>query len=394
MKYPKLMSLAALSILTLFIFVACTAAPETSSSLEGPTLTESSAGNEPESVTSAAPEGTTAQADGSSADTANASESNTLLGNFTATTIDGQEVTQDIFKDQPLTMLNIWATYCGPCLNEMPDLGDLHREYQEKGFQIVGIPIDVFGNNNEISQSQVDLAKEVIDKTGANYTNILPSADLIAAGVTSVQAVPTTIFLDQNGNPVGDDVYLGSRSKSEWESIINELLAEVENREAASVDGEIPDVPTSAMATKSFSFSNFATSDIDGNPVTSDILEGDLFSNRTLALIWNPEWEGSKEALEKLRDYMSEYDNIRGIGFVMGLDETNAQKAKALSDEAGGDILQLAPIEGLDDYISTQQPQVIVLSTWGTIYGTPFPASQSLEEWDRSVQGATMCCRV
>ena len=51
------------------------------------------------------------------------------FSNFTAITLDGETVTQDIFQDHDLTMINIWATFCGPCLSEMPDLGEIHEEY-------------------------------------------------------------------------------------------------------------------------------------------------------------------------------------------------------------------------------------------------------------------------
>ena len=44
---------------------------------------------------------------------------------FTAKTVEGEEITSDIFADSRLTMMNIWATYCNPCLQEMPDLGEI-----------------------------------------------------------------------------------------------------------------------------------------------------------------------------------------------------------------------------------------------------------------------------
>ena len=46
-----------------------------------------------------------------------------VFGSFTAQTLDGTEVTQDIFKETDLTMVNIWGTFCGPCIREMPELG-------------------------------------------------------------------------------------------------------------------------------------------------------------------------------------------------------------------------------------------------------------------------------
>ena len=57
-----------------------------------------------------------------------------LFGHFDAKTLDGEEVTEEIFANADLTMVNIWGTFCGPCIEEMPYLGEISREYEEKGF--------------------------------------------------------------------------------------------------------------------------------------------------------------------------------------------------------------------------------------------------------------------
>lgn len=150
----------------------------------------------------------------------------TSFGKFTAADLNGNEVTQDMFADYDLTMINIWATFCGPCINEMPHLGELAAEYKEKGVQIVGIVVDVLDNTGAISASQVDLAKEIVQQTGANYTHLLPSDDLIQVKLRYVSAVPETVFVDKNGDIVGDPL-VGSRSKDDWKSVIDNYLEEV-----------------------------------------------------------------------------------------------------------------------------------------------------------------------
>ena len=57
--------------------------------------------------------------------------------------IQGNTVSSDIFSDSKLTMVNVWATYCNPCLREMPGLGELAEEYDGSEFQIIGIVSDV-----------------------------------------------------------------------------------------------------------------------------------------------------------------------------------------------------------------------------------------------------------
>ena len=155
-------------------------------------------------------------------------EDTPLLGSFTATDLDGNEVDQSIFADYDLTMINIWGTFCGPCLKEMPDLGQIHKEYADKKVQVVGIVIDTLNRDGTISQSQVDTAKEIVAKTGADYLHLLPSSDLIRLKLGEVSAVPETIFVDKTGALVGSS-YLGAKSKSSWTDIIDKLLNSLES---------------------------------------------------------------------------------------------------------------------------------------------------------------------
>ena len=151
-----------------------------------------------------------------------APEAAPILGEFTATDLAGH----------PVTMVNVWATFCGPCLREMPDLGALHQEFSEQGFQILGIVTDVQAPDGSISQEQVDLAAQIAEETGASYLHLLPSEDLIACLLWQVSSVPTTIFVDETGALIGKG-YLGSRDAAAWRSIIEEKLEAVSAGEDA-----------------------------------------------------------------------------------------------------------------------------------------------------------------
>ena len=142
-----------------------------------------------------------------------------LFGNFTSQTLEGEEVTDEIFAQADLTMVNIWGTFCGPCIAEMPDLGEISREYKDKGVQIVGILCDVM-------EPGAETALEIVGETKADYTHLIASEDLTMNVLQYVSSVPTTAFVDKEGNMVGE-IYAGSRSKTEWELIINQYLAEV-----------------------------------------------------------------------------------------------------------------------------------------------------------------------
>lgn len=138
---------------------------------------------------------------------------------FTATDMDGNEVSSDVFSQSKLTMVNVWATYCNPCLREMPGLGELAAEYDPEEFQLIGIISDVMeGGGTEMT----DLAASLIKQTGADYPHLLLNESLYYSLLTNVTAVPTTFFVDENGVILGTVV--GSMDKSVWKEKIDELL--------------------------------------------------------------------------------------------------------------------------------------------------------------------------
>ncbi len=138
-------------------------------------------------------------------------------GYFTTTDVYGNTVTQEIFAQADLTVVNVWATYCGPCINEMPYLGELAEEYDSSKVQLVGIPTDVY------NQEYLDYALSLINETGADYTHLLMSEELYNWGLTDIQYVPTTFFVNSEGEIL--DSVVGSMSKEDWKALIDEKLA-------------------------------------------------------------------------------------------------------------------------------------------------------------------------
>jgi len=144
------------------------------------------------------------------------------LKNFKAADLDGNTVTQDIFTGYEMTMVNIWATFCGPCINEMPELSQLKKIYADKGVNVVGIVVDITDSSGNVTSDGFALAKDIVSKTGADYTHIIPSSDLDAL-MNSVTVVPTTVFVDSEGNVV-DEEYLGALDLENWSRVIDYLL--------------------------------------------------------------------------------------------------------------------------------------------------------------------------
>lgn len=139
--------------------------------------------------------------------------------NFEGEILGGGVAAEDIFTKADLTMVNVWATYCSPCIEEMPDLGKIAKEYKDKGFQIVGIVSDTY-------DPQDPTAKDIVEQTGADYTHIVLNTDLMNGPLQDVQVVPTTFFVDKDGNKVGQTI-TGLKSEEKWKKIIDDLLSQI-----------------------------------------------------------------------------------------------------------------------------------------------------------------------
>lgn len=150
-----------------------------------------------------------------------ASEENPYVLTFEAQTIEGEAMTSDCFADSKLTMLNIWGTYCNPCLAEMPDLGEIAASYDKSDFQIMGIICDV---QEGAGEDAINNAKALIEETGANYPHLLLNESLYTNLVGGTDAVPTTFFVNQKGEVQG--YIVGANSKEGWVELIEQLLAE------------------------------------------------------------------------------------------------------------------------------------------------------------------------
>lgn len=148
-----------------------------------------------------------------------------ILSTFTAQDLEGNTVTQEVLEGHTLTMVNVWATFCGPCISEMPELGELSAEYADQGVQIIGMVSDVWTSDGAIDPDQVALAQEIADTTGADYLHIIPGEDLYGL-LAQINTVPTTFFVDETGRQVGS-AYLGARNKESWQKILDQMLQEV-----------------------------------------------------------------------------------------------------------------------------------------------------------------------
>ena len=142
------------------------------------------------------------------------------LGEFSMEDVNGETYTQEMFADHDLTMINVFTTWCSPCIREIPDLEKLSKEMEDQGVQVVGIVLDVAGNADE---ETIEKAKFLAEKTGAAYPFLIPDAGYLNGRLAGISAVPETFFADKEGNIVGK-TYSGSRSFEDWKGIVEKEL--------------------------------------------------------------------------------------------------------------------------------------------------------------------------
>ena len=139
---------------------------------------------------------------------------------FTAYDLDFNEIDQDLFAAADLTLLNIWGTYCPSCIRELPYFGQLAIDYAAYGLQIVGVVVDMRDPAGNYQPEQIELVKEILAHAGADYLQLMPSDDLINHLLVAISAVPTTLFLNSDGQLIGE-VIVGARSQAAWTEIVN-----------------------------------------------------------------------------------------------------------------------------------------------------------------------------
>lgn len=149
-----------------------------------------------------------------------------VFSDFAAKDLDGNIVNESILKEKKLTMINIWTTFCGPCIREMPALAKLSEEFESE-MQIIGIVLDLCDQNGNVLSEKKTSARSIIDETGAHYLHLAPSKSLNEAYLGEVMAVPETVFVDREGRILGSS-FSGARSEKEWRSIIESLLENME----------------------------------------------------------------------------------------------------------------------------------------------------------------------
>ena len=137
-----------------------------------------------------------------------------LAPNFALKGMDGTNVRLSEARGQ-VVMINFWATWCGPCRQEMPVLNDLYKRYRSAGFLLLGI-------NTERKPEE---ARAMATKLGIEFP-ILFDTDKTASRAYEVAAMPYTVLVDRSGKIRYRHRGYVPGTEREYETQIRELLKE------------------------------------------------------------------------------------------------------------------------------------------------------------------------
>ena len=132
---------------------------------------------------------------------------------FTLNTLDGRKVSLKDFKGK-VVFLNFWATWCPPCIVEMPSMEALHKKFKDKGLVVMAV-------NSEENMNKVG---KFIKKKNYTFLVLLDEDGSVANDSYRAIGFPTTYLIDKLGNVVGK-----AEGAREWDSqesvkLIEEIL--------------------------------------------------------------------------------------------------------------------------------------------------------------------------
>lgn len=132
---------------------------------------------------------------------------------FSLMDVSGQRRNVSEWKGKVLA-INFWATWCPPCLEEIPHFIKLQDKYGHQGLQFLGIALE-----------GVDEVKEFASEIGINYPLLVGEQEVIKLGTkfgNTIGGLPYTVILDRNGHI--SFIKMGPLSASEAEQVIISLL--------------------------------------------------------------------------------------------------------------------------------------------------------------------------
>lgn len=133
---------------------------------------------------------------------------------FTLAALTGQQATLSQYKGQ-VVMLNFWATWCGPCQQEIPLLDQMYKKYKPAGFTLIGVNVD----------KEAAPVKDLLARKPVSYPVLLDPANQVSKAY-HVDEMPSSVIIDRKGEI--RFIHRGYRpgDENEYQDRIRQLIKE------------------------------------------------------------------------------------------------------------------------------------------------------------------------
>lgn len=134
--------------------------------------------------------------------------------NFTLKSLDGKNLKLSELAGN-VVMINFWASWCAPCIQEMPLLNNIHKKYEPLGFTVLGVNVEENSDN-----ARAFLADRAVD-----FPVLLDSKNLVTQ-LYDVIVMPTTVLVDRDGNMRFLHQGYKSGDEAQYRKMVKKLLRE------------------------------------------------------------------------------------------------------------------------------------------------------------------------
>ena len=141
---------------------------------------------------------------------------------FTRESISKEIVKLSSYKNKSYVLLDFWASWCAPCLKEIPKMKEINKKYKEKGLSIIGISLDENNNSwsNAVKKNKLNSWPQILSSASTGQSNGSFSQNNLS-DLYNCDAVPFYVLIDKDGKVVAKWEHIGDTQLQELDKYLN-----------------------------------------------------------------------------------------------------------------------------------------------------------------------------
>ena len=156
----------------------------------------------------------------SSSSSSSSADSAGVFHSFKGKDLDGNDVDENLFSKNKVTVVNFWFSGCKPCVEELSKLNELNDKIKKMGGEVVGINTDTLDDN----QDGIKEAKDILKSQGVSYKNLTFASDsTVGKYAGNIIAFPTTVLVDKGGNIISEPFMGGINDQANYEQLMKQI---------------------------------------------------------------------------------------------------------------------------------------------------------------------------